>query len=223
MPLSRRLFRKLRSLPRRPSCVVLRYALLAAVVGFATAQNPTFHARAPLVVVPVFISDKKHRSIDGLSASDFVLLDNGVPRAIQVDPSGVYQSRVSVVVVVETGEASEAALLKIKKVGSLIDGYITGEDGEAALVTADSEVNVAQEFTFDGNLIRNAFEQLKPAAGLSSHVLDAIGEGLRLLAAQPSDRRRILLVVSESRTAEVKPSRKRFSHWLSGQTSPFSP
>ncbi len=178
---------------------MLRYALFTALVAFVVGQNPTFHARAPLVVVPVFVSDKKHGSIDGLSASDFVLLDNGVPCAIQVDPSGVYQSRVSVVVVVETGGASGAALLKIKKVGSLIDGYITGEDGDAALLTADSEVKVAQEFTSDGDRIRNAFKRLKPAGGIDSHVLDAIGEGLRLLAAQASDRRRILLVVSESR------------------------
>lgn len=183
----------------RLSSMVLRCALLAALVGFATAQKPTFHARAPLVVVPVSVSDQKHKSIDGLTADDFVLLDNGVPRSVRVDPAGVYESRISVVVVVETGEASKAALLKIKNVGSLIDGYITGADGDAALLTADSEVKLAQEFTFDGARIRNAFEQLKPAAGLSSHVLDAIGEGLRLLAAQPSDRRRILLVVGESR------------------------
>jgi len=172
---------------------------LALLVAPVSGQNPTFRAKAPLVVVPVSVRDKKHLSVDGLAASDFVLLDNGVPRFIQVDPSGVYQSGISAVIVVETGAAAHAALLKIKKTGSLIDGYITGADGDAALLTVGSDVKLAQPFTPDGMQMRTAFRRLKAEDGNDSHTLDAIREGLDLLATKPSDRRRILILISESR------------------------
>lgn len=178
---------------------MLRYALLAALVGFACAQNPTFHAKAPLVVVPVSVSNKKHVSIDGLTAKDFVLLDNGVPRVIEVDPAGVYQSSVSVVVVVETSVVAHAALLKVKKTGSMIDGYITGADGEAALLTAGSDVKLRQDFTSDGVHIRNAFEQLHAGDSDQGRTLDACLTGIELLASRTADRRRILLIVGESK------------------------
>jgi VWFA-related protein len=178
---------------------MLRYALVAALGGFAFAQNPTFHARAPLVVVPVSVSSKKHVSIDGLTASDFVLLDNGVRQTVQVDPAGVYQSSVSLVVVVETSLVSHAALLKVKKTGSMIDGYITGADGEAALITAGSDVKLRQDFTSDGVHIRNAFEQLHAGDSDQGRMLDASLKGIELLAARAADRRRILLLVGESK------------------------
>lgn len=178
---------------------MFRYALLALLAVPVSGQNPTFRARSPLVVAPVSVRDKKHISIDGLTASDFVLLDNGVPRPIQVDPSGVYQSGISAVIVVETGAAAHAALLKIKKTGSLIDGYITGADGDAALLTAGSDVKLAQPFTPDGVQVRTAFRRLKAEDGNDSHTLDAIREGLDMLSTRPSDRRRILILISESR------------------------
>jgi VWFA-related protein len=172
---------------------------LALLVAPVYSQNPTFRAKSPLVVVPVSVRDNKHLSIDGLTVSDFVLLDNGTPRSIQVDPSGVYQSGISALIVVETGAAAHAALLKIKKTGSLIDGYITGADGDAALLTAGSDVKVAQPFTPDGLQMRAVFRSLKANAGNDSHILDAIRQGLDMLAAKPSDRRRILILISESR------------------------
>lgn len=151
------------------------------------------------MVAPVSVRDKKNLSIDGLTASDFVLLDNGVPRSVQVDPSGVYESGISAVIVVETGAAAHAALLKIKKTGSLIDGYITGADGDAALITAGAGVEVAQPFTPDGLQMRTAFRRLKANDGNDAHTLDAIRQGLEMLAAKPPDRRRILILISESR------------------------
>jgi VWFA-related protein len=172
---------------------------LALLVAPVYSQNPTFRAKSPLVVVPVSVRDKKHLSIDGLTASDFVLLDNGTPRSIQVDPSGVYQSGISAVIVIETGAAAHAALLKIKKTGSLIDGYITGADGDAALLTAGADVTVAQPFTPDGVQMRAAFRHLKATGGNDSHTLDAVRQGLDMLGAKPSDRRRILILISESR------------------------
>lgn len=158
--------------------------------------------------MPVSVRSKGSASIDGLTADDFLLLDNGVPRVVNVDPAGVYRSGVSVVIVVETNQASRAAILKIKKTGSMIDGYITGADGNAAVLTADSDVKLVQGFTSDGVQIRNAFRGLKTSNDNEARLLDAIREGLGLLAALPSDRRRILLLISESRDRGAKTKRQ---------------
>jgi hypothetical protein len=46
----------------------------------AVAQNATFKAKAPLVALPIAVSDKIGNPVDDLSEGDFVLLDNGLPR-----------------------------------------------------------------------------------------------------------------------------------------------
>jgi VWFA-related protein len=188
---------------------VVRY-LAALGLAFATGvQTPTFHAKAPLVVLPVSVESRDHASVDGLESSDFVVLDNGVLRPVQVDPAGTYRSGVSAVVVIETNQAAKAALLKIKKTGSMIEGYITGEDGEAAVITADSEVKTLQDFTSDGSRIRTAFRNLKQSNDNGARLLDGIRSGLELLASRPPERRRILILISEARDRGARAKRQQ--------------
>lgn len=172
---------------------------LLAVGGLALAQNTTFKAKVPLVALPVTVSDKNGNSVDGLSEADFVLLDNGIRRVVHVDPSGVYRSKISLIVVIQTSGISKATLLKVRKTGSMIDGYITGEGGEVSVLSADNSVGVIQEFTPDGNSVRAAFASLKPADGTAGHVLDGVEQAIGMLSRTLSDRRRLVLVISEPR------------------------
>lgn len=172
---------------------------LFAFCGIAFAQNATFKAKVPLVALPVTVMDKAGKPVDGLSESEFVLLDNGDPKAVHVDPSGVYTSKISLVVVIQTSGISKAALLKVRKTGSMIDGYITGEGGEVSVLSAEDAVNVVQYFTPDGMLVREAFASLKPGDERSGHVLDGVERAIRMLSTKPSGRRRLVLVISESR------------------------
>lgn len=168
-------------------------------VTAAQQQQPAFKARSRLVIVPVSVSDKHARSVDGLSDHDFTLLDNGRPRSVQVDPAGTYRSRISLAIVVQASGISKAALLKIRKTGSLIDGYITGEGGEAAVLSATDEVRLLQNFTTDGIRIRNAFRDMEPGAERDGHVLDGVAKAIHMLEARPADRRRLVLLISENR------------------------
>jgi VWFA-related protein len=145
------------------------------------------------------VSDKYSHSINGLSDRDFTLLDNSRERSVRVDAAGTYLSRISLVIVVQASGISKAALLKIRKTGSLVDGYITGEGGEAAVISAKDEVKLLQNFTTDGIKIRDAFRYIEPGAGRDGHVLDAVAEAIRMLEARPADRRRLVLLISESR------------------------
>jgi len=178
----------------RPSLIVL-----LGCCGTALAQNATFKVRAPLVALPVTVVDKTGKPVDGLAEADFLLLDNGSPKAVHVDPSGVYSSKISLVVVIQTSGISKASLLKVRKTGSMIDGYMTGEGGEVSILSADDSVKIVQEFTADGTLVMGSFASLKPGEGSSGHVLDGVERAIRMLSTKPGDRRRLVLVISESR------------------------
>jgi VWFA-related protein len=147
----------------------------------------------------VSVTDKQGGSIDGLTSDDFIVRDDGKPRQVHVDPAGVYRSGVSAVIVVQTTEASHSALLKIRRTGSMIEGYITGEDGEAAVISANDEIKTLQSFTTDGLKVRDVFENLRAGSSTKGRVLDGVAEGLQMLEKKTLDRRRLMVVISESR------------------------
>src|SRR4029078_2940517 len=62
------------------------FATFAALAVFAraTAQQPTFRSGAQLTIVDVTVTDKDGRPIEGLTASDFALTEDGVPQTISM-------------------------------------------------------------------------------------------------------------------------------------------
>ena len=162
------------------------------------AQEATFKAQAPLVVVPVTVSQPDGENIWGLKQGDFQLLDNGEERKIRVEAWSTYQSHVSLVVVIQTSSLSQAALLKVKKIASLLDN-ITGEGGEVAVITADSDVETRLNFTGQWEPIQETFEKLNGSGGNTGRILDGVDNAVTLLAQRPPERRRLILVLSEAR------------------------
>lgn len=172
---------------------------LAGIAATLFAQeSPTFKTQAPLVVVPVTVSTRDGEQIWGLKADDFELLDNGQPRSISVEPWGTYESHIALVVVVQTSTISKAALLKVKKVASMLDS-ITGEGGEVAVITADSEVKTRLDFTKTWESIQETFEKLYASGGNNGYILDGIDSAVTLLSQRPQGRRRLILLLSEAR------------------------
>ena len=181
------------------SAVIYRIPLLLLFTTILSAQHPTFKAQAPLVVVPVTVSDKKGNAVYGLTEGDFQLLDQGQPKPFTIDSPGEYRPGVSAAIVIQTSGVSGSALLKIKKTGSMINGYITGEGSDAAVITAGGEVHVAPDFTGDINAIETAFQNLEIGGQSAGRDLDGVATALDLLARQPRNRRRIILLISETR------------------------
>ena len=171
------------------------------------AQEPRFDAEARLVVVAVSVTDAKGRAVNGLDASDFVVLDNGRAQRAAVDTIDTGVAPIALVVAVQASGISSAALEKIQKIGSMIQPLITGERGCGALVAFAGEVEWIQECTSDPGLLSNAFRQLRPREEKSGRMLDAVQEGIDRLKARPKVRR-VLLLISESRdrgsTAELE-------------------
>ena len=179
-----------------------KLALLCSLSVCAAQQttSPVFRSQTPIVLFPLAVYDKGGQPIEDIADTDIAVLDNNRPKHVQVDLIGTYRTKISLVIVVQTSGISQAALLKIRKTGSLIDGYITGEGGEVAVVGVDDEVRVLQPFSGDGVKISSTFFQLKPSSSdLQARTLDGIKEALEMLTQRPAEDRRLVLTIGENR------------------------
>lgn len=175
--------------------------LLFAVSAFG--QNAQFHTRAREVVIPVSVLTNSQKPVEGLTADDFVVLSDGHPQKVRMisreaDPLPIYA-----VLVVESGDAGEAALAKIKNTAAMISQYIandmgTGNPSLVALVTVSDEVKLEQDFTSDPDALGDAFAKMK-ARGSSDRLLDGLSFACDMLAAKKQSARRIIILISESR------------------------
>jgi len=173
------------------------FVLLLSLCFPTLGQDPTFKTQSRLVVVPVTVAEKKGgERIWDLQQNDFTLLDNGQERKIVVEPWGTYESRASLVVVVETSLLAQAAILKIRKIASSLDN-ITGESGEVAVVTADSHVRTLLDFTKAWEPLQETFENLAASGEKPGRVLDAIDTAVAMLSNKPQGQRRLILLFCE--------------------------
>jgi hypothetical protein len=100
-----------------------------------TAQNPPqFGVQSRLVLVPATVTDAKGRSLDTLEPSDFLVLDNGRPQKATVDSIATGVAPIALVVAIQASGISKAALEKVRKVGAMIEPFVTGDRGCAAVM-----------------------------------------------------------------------------------------
>jgi VWFA-related protein len=163
------------------------------------AQDQALKTNVHLVLVPTTVTDKKGLLIDGLHEDDFVVTDDSVRQKIHMDTSDTVLSPVSLVVLVQSSGISAPALARIRLVGAMIQPVVIGERGQAAVIAYDTEVQTYQEFTSDGGKIRAAFENIIPRTIRQAKMIDAVLEGMKMLATRPENYRRIMMVMGESR------------------------
>ncbi len=149
------------------------------------------------VLVPTLVEKRDGGIIYGLKAGDFVLEDNGVPQKIRVQEE-MDTAPVALVVAVEEGGASVLEFDKLAKMGPLLDVFLTDPRSRAALVGFDSEPDLLDDFTHDGDRINADLQRLQPGDG-GAAILDTVNYAVALLETQPKDFRRVLLLISEER------------------------
>ena len=175
---------------------VSTYLLFALVV--TSAQEPPFRVQTRIVQVPVSVTNQSGGSVNGLSARDFTVLDNGVrQKDIRLEDSSTGLAPVSIAIVIQTSAASKPALMKIIRIGGMIQPLIIGERGAAAVATFDQNIRWLQDFTSDDNEIRSALKNLRASRSESACMIDAIAEAAARL--KERNGRRMLLVIGESR------------------------
>ena len=171
----------------------------------APSPETTIRVQSSVVLVPTLVEEKSGEIIYGLKPSDFELYDNGVKQQVHVDEE-MDTAPVSIVLAIETGRSSGLQFDRISRIASLLDLFLGDGKSDVAIVTFDSHAQLVQDFTSDAGKVDSAIRQLQPGDG-GAAIYDAAGFSLDMLADRPSERRRVLLLVSETRdhgSKEVK-------------------
>jgi VWFA-related protein len=171
-------------------------ACTTAIAQDAPGDRPfRIGTRVDVVVAPTTVLDKSGSYVTGLKPSEFRLFDNGKQQNIRVEETF---APISMVVAIQSNATVEAVLPTIRKMGTLLQSLVAGEQGEVALVAFDHRVQLLQDFTADATKLQEALQKLKPGSS-SSRMIDATIEATRMLTHRPKDRRRIILLITESR------------------------
>jgi len=175
-----------------------RDVLMSSLAASATAQSledPVFKVGTLVVSAPVTVFDRDDRLVNGLEAKDFTLLDNGVAQDIKVDVSYV---PISLVLAIQANNVVEPFLPTIKKLGSLLEGLVIGEQGECAVMAFDHRLRTLTDgFVSDSNEVKRALAKINPGSSTSA-MIDSVFEATRMLRNRSKERRRMLLLVSET-------------------------
>src|SRR5580704_9688142 len=147
------------------------------------------------VVAPTLVFDRDGNYVTGIRKDQFRLFDNEKEQNIQVDETFV---PISLVIAIQANSHVEGLLPQVKKIGNLVGPLIIGDQGEAAIIAYDSRVRTLQTYTHDPDLITQQVKKIYPGSQ-SNRLIDAVVDGTRMLATRPKDRRRILMVIGETR------------------------
>ena len=148
------------------------------------------------VSVPVTVRTKQGDFVNGLQQKDFRLYDNEKLQTVALD---VDYTPLSLVVCIQRNTRTQAFLPYIKQMGPMLETLVVGEQGEAALIAFDHRIQVIQDWTHDGLEMKKALETLNPWGSSNAAVIDAVFEGINMLKRRPPERRRVLLLISETR------------------------
>lgn len=165
-------------------------ALLLMLLEVGSLGQDRFRTGTDAVRVDVLVSDG-NRPVTGLDASDFTLLDNGVPQAIDV--LAVEHVPVSMMLALDTSESVAGRPLRslIQAAGAASSAL--GTDDRASLLTFSEEVRLRAPWA-RGSGLAGILPSL--TAGGATSLVDAAFAAITLREAAP-DRRHLLLLFTD--------------------------
>jgi VWFA-related protein len=157
------------------------------------------------VLVPTLVEKNGGEVVYGLTQSDFILEDNGVPQKIHVQEE-LDTAPVALVVAVEQGGASALEFDKVAKLAPLLDAFLTDPRSEAALMGFDSRPHLIHDYTHSSDDLDDDLKHLAQGNG-GAAILDTVNSAVDLLETQPKEFRRVLLLIGEERDHGSKHTR----------------
>ena len=166
-------------------------ALVCASVMATHAQVPRFVSRSDTVRLDVLVTDRG-KPVMGLTRSDFIILDNGVPQV--VDLVSFDELPLNVVMTFDvSGSMKGQAFDDLRAAGHALVDQLRKED-RAALVAFSHALLLGTDLTSDMSLVRGAIDASRP--GGQTALVDASFAGLSL-GSSPDSRRSLMLVFSD--------------------------
>ena len=174
---------------------VLAVALLSeASSSTGGSEQPTFRARTAGVRVDVLVT-RSGRPVRGLTAADFVLLDNSTPQPIQ--SADLEEVPLHVILALDTSESLSGSRLPtlIKASQALVDELKDAD--RVTLLTFHRRLDLIAQESSDRSAVRAALETLR--SGGATSLRDATYAGLLLPTS--ATERALLLVFTDGRDA----------------------
>jgi Ca-activated chloride channel family protein len=171
-------------------------ALASAGRSGAAAEQPAYRSGIELVPLTVTVTNRAGEHVEGLTGTDFTVLEDGVPQSLAFFAAGTVP--IDLVLVLDTS-ASMSRDLPLAK--SAAKGLVqTLKEGDRVAVLAVSEsVAMPQGFTGDRHAISTAIDAA-PAQG-STAVYDGVYIALKELARERRHdtevRRQVLVLLSD--------------------------
>jgi VWFA-related protein len=170
---------------------------MALVLAGGQVQQPTFRAESAVVSVPTLVLDQNDEPVFGLTAADFVIEDDGIPQDVAADET-VDDTPVSIVVAVQVGRTAPAEFPRIRALATMLESVMARGNTRVSVVKFDSQVTQANDFTTETSEVSASLKKLRPGDN-GAAILHAIRYSVLLLEGEPQARRRVLLLVSETR------------------------
>jgi VWFA-related protein len=175
----------------------------AAVASAQTRQSattkpqvPVLHKRTNLVLVPALVTTKSGNLVFSLTADDFLLTDNGIPRMLKLVPNSDLEP-LALAVVVETGGGGRAHLRDYRDLGPVLATAIDGVPHRVAVIAFGGTPQLALDFTPDTAKAARTIAHLQ-TAGPGADILDALNLAIIILRRQPPGYRRAILLICET-------------------------
>src|SRR3954468_20809038 len=178
-------------------CVVLVAAgpatLLAQDPPVAQPAPQTFRSAVDLVTIQALVRDARGRLVNGLTAADFEVHDNGQLRPI-VSFRSDRQSPLSLAILVDmSGSMRVGAKIAMARQAydSVLSQLHEGQD-EVAIFTFDASLHDRLDFTRDLAVLKGALSDFRPFGTTSLY--DATATAARRLAARSATHKAIIML-----------------------------
>ncbi len=170
------------------AALLLGLALAATASGRPAGQ---FTSRVSLVEVYATVTDSAGRLVKGLTADDFVVEEDGVPRRIQAFAAGTFPLSVAVGVD-RSFSMSDRGLAAAVTATRTFSERLTPDD-QLMIIGIGSETEVLAPLSNDRGVARRALERL--ARWGTTPLFDAVIQAID--AVQPAPGRRALILLSD--------------------------
>jgi VWFA-related protein len=219
---------------RKPNFNPPAFTVLLALAPLAVAQNPastrqpqTLTTQSTLVLIPALVRDPAGHLVYTLNASDFTLTDDGIPQKLRLEQDAGAEP-LALVVDLEVGGAGAREFAKLAaSLTPMLSSVVGAVPHRIAVVGFDSQPALVQPFTSSDDQAANAIYDLTPGCSREHHIddcasphaqhdesrgdngaaiLDSLAFSVSLLARQPPQYRRAILLISESldRGSQIK-------------------
>jgi len=160
-------------------------------------KKSVFRSESSVVLVPTLVKDEKGGLVYGLQAKDFVIEDDGVEQVAQLDETAESQP-ISLVIAIQTGRRAAREFGRMRGLRSVLEPILNSPHVESAVLFFDSHLDLALDFTNNSAAVAQRLQSLTPGDG-GAAIVDALDLSVKLLSKRAEQRRRVLLLVSETR------------------------